>query len=204
MPRSIFNFVISNISNIAPDQAGYLKGRYIGDNIRAMLDILEITKLKIDSGILVMVDFEKAFDIISWAFLYKTLDYFDFCPIFKKYVKLLYTSPECSVTNNGFHSEFFSITRGIRQGCPISALLFILCVEVLTIYNVVVVTVNIYAPTKDDAYSQKVFYDELAKNLDTYIDCNIIIGGDFNVCLNPTLDKQGGNQRKTVTLCQTD
>ena len=124
--------VISRI--ISKDQAGYLKERYIGDNIREMLDILEITKLKIDPGILVMVDFEKAFDTISWAFLYKTLDYFDFGPIFKKYVKLLYTSPECSVTNNGFHCEFFSITRGIRQGCPISALLFILCVEVLAIY----------------------------------------------------------------------
>ena len=40
----------------------------------------------------------------------------------------------CSVTNNGFHSEFFNISRGISQGCPISALLFILCVEVLAIY----------------------------------------------------------------------
>ena len=124
--------VISRI--ISPDQAGYLKGRYIGDNIRAMLDILEVTKLKIDPGILVMVDFEKAFDTISWTFLYKTFYYVDFGPIFKKYVKLLYTSPECSVVNNGFHSEFFSITRGIRQGCPISALLFIPCVEVLAIY----------------------------------------------------------------------
>ena len=81
-----------------------------------------------------MVDFEKAFDTISWAFLVKTLDYFDFGPIFKKYFKLLYTSPECSVTNNGLYSEFFSITHGIRQGCKISALLFILCVEVLAIY----------------------------------------------------------------------
>ena len=36
--------VISRI--ISPDQVGYLKGRYIGDNIRAMLDILEITKIK--------------------------------------------------------------------------------------------------------------------------------------------------------------
>ena len=59
---------------------------------------------------------------------------FNFGPVFKQYIKLLYSSPECSVTNNGFHSEFFSISRGIRQGCPISALLFILCVETLAIY----------------------------------------------------------------------
>ena len=42
--------------------------------------------------------------------------------------------PVYSVTNNGFHSEFFNISRGIRQGCPNSALLFILCVEVLATY----------------------------------------------------------------------
>ena len=42
-----------------------------------------------------------------------------------------YKSPQCCVTNNGYHSEFFQISRGIRQGCPISALLFILVVEVM-------------------------------------------------------------------------
>ena len=99
-----------------------------------MLDILEITKQQADPGIMVMIDFEKAFDTLSWSFLYKTLDYFNFGPVFKQYIKLLYSSPECSVTNNGFHSELFSISRGIRQGCPISALLFILCVETLAIY----------------------------------------------------------------------
>ena len=41
----------------------------------------------------------------------------------------------------------------------------------LSIDSVVFVIVNIYAPTKDDVYSQKVFYDEFAKNLDAYIDC---------------------------------
>ena len=45
----------------------------------------------------------------------------------------MYTSPECCVTNNGFHTKFFPIQRGIRQGCPISAFLFILCAEVLAI-----------------------------------------------------------------------
>ena len=52
---------------ISPDQAGYIKGRYIGDNIRTMLDILDITKNKTEPRIMVMIDFEKAFDTISWS-----------------------------------------------------------------------------------------------------------------------------------------
>lgn len=123
--------VISSI--VSSDQVGYIKGRYIGDNIRTMLDILDITKNKIDPGLLVMIDFQKAFDTISWDFLYKTLNYFNFGPIFIQYIKLLYTNPECSVLNNGFHTKFFKISRGIRQGCPISALLFILCAEIMAI-----------------------------------------------------------------------
>ena len=58
------------------NNAGYIKGRYIGDNIRTMLDILDITKNKTEPGIMVMIDFEKAFDTISWSFLHKTLDFF--------------------------------------------------------------------------------------------------------------------------------
>ena len=98
-----------------------------------MLDILEMTKNEVDPGIMVMVDFKKAFDTVSCYFLHKTLEFFNFLPAFKMYIKLLYASPECCVTNNGFHTKFFPISRGIRQGCPISALLFIMCAEVLAI-----------------------------------------------------------------------
>ena len=98
-----------------------------------ILDILEITKKELEPGLLLMIDFEKAFDTVSWQFLYKTLDYFNFGLIFKHSINLLYTSPECCVTNNGLHTEFFQIQRGMRQGFPISAFLFILCAEVLAI-----------------------------------------------------------------------
>ena len=43
------------------DQAGYIQNHYIGDNIRTTLDILDITKQQVDPGLLVLVDFEKAF-----------------------------------------------------------------------------------------------------------------------------------------------
>jgi hypothetical protein len=58
--------VVSGI--IHSNQTGYIRGRYIGDNIRTMLDILEITKQQVDPGIMVLIDFEKAFDTLFWEF----------------------------------------------------------------------------------------------------------------------------------------
>ena len=63
---------------IHPDQTGFVKGRYIGENIRLISDIMEYTKLQKIPGILVSLDFRKAFDSIEWPFIMKTLDYFNF------------------------------------------------------------------------------------------------------------------------------
>ena len=79
------------------------------------------------------LDFEKAFDSISWEFLISTLNSFNFGPYFTKWINILYTGPQCCVTNNGYDSTFFSITRCFRQGCPSSALLFLLVVEIMAI-----------------------------------------------------------------------
>lgn len=54
---------------INPHQTGFIKGRYIGQNIRLINDILEQTKLLNISGILSQLDFRKAFDTIEWEFI---------------------------------------------------------------------------------------------------------------------------------------
>ena len=74
----------------------------------------------------------------------------------------------------------------------------------VTIGNAIFVIVNIYAPTKDDTQSQKRFFEELGTKLDTYVGCNLILGGDFNVCLNPDLDKQGGIRDKQSVCSKTN
>ncbi len=51
---------------------------------------------------------------------------------------------------------------------------------------------NVYAPTKDKSNEQLIFFNEIFLKLKDYEDKNLIIGGDFNVCLNPILDKAGG------------
>ena len=54
------------------------------------------------------------------------------------------------------------------------------------------ILINVYAPTKDNLDAQLLFLDFLAEKLNTFVDRNIIIGGDFNICINPAIDKKGG------------
>ena len=118
---------------INTDQVGYIKQRYIGENIRLMFDIMSYTTENELDAILAQIDFEKAFDSIEWPFLYKTLKAYNFGDYYISWIKLLYSDIKSCVGNNGYYSKFFEITRSIRQGCPISALLFILVAEIIAI-----------------------------------------------------------------------
>jgi hypothetical protein len=51
------------------DQTGFIKGRFIGENVRLIYDIMQYTEENNISGLLLLVDFEKALDSLSWAFL---------------------------------------------------------------------------------------------------------------------------------------
>ena len=83
--------------------------------------------------LLVLIDFEKAFDTIEWDFLFKTLKSYNFGKTFINWIKLLYSNINTCTINNGYLSHNFTLERGIRQGCPLSALLFILVAEILSI-----------------------------------------------------------------------
>ena len=115
------------------DQTGFLQNRYIGENIVKALDLIEIAEAEDVEAFLMFIDFEKAYDHIEWPFLYKTLQLFGFDENLIKWVKILYSDITSCVTNNGWKSDFFQLTRGVRQGCPLSSYLFILCTEILSI-----------------------------------------------------------------------
>ena len=83
--------IINKIIN--PNQSAYIRGRYIRANARLILDIFEYCENFYEDGILLFLDFEKAFDSIEWNFLYKTLNKFNFRQNFIKWVKILYTNP---------------------------------------------------------------------------------------------------------------
>ena len=83
-------------------------------------------------GIALFVDFRKAFDTIEWDFINNCLQKFNFGPDIQNWVKILYNNGTSCVLNNGFASEFFPVERGVRQGCPLSGLLFVIGIEILT------------------------------------------------------------------------
>ena len=75
----IANRVKNTLQNIIHEnQKGFIAGRFIGENIRLIYDVLFETKQQNIPGLILSIDFEKAFDTVSWKFISKTLDCFNF------------------------------------------------------------------------------------------------------------------------------
>jgi len=105
---------------ISLDQTGFMKGRYSFSNIRRLLNILLSPASDETPEVVVSLDAEKAFDRVEWGFLFEVLKRFCLGSKFVSWIALLYSSPKASVSTNGMNSQYFTLGRGTRQGCPLS------------------------------------------------------------------------------------
>ena len=77
------------------------------------------------------MDQEKAFGRVSHQFLFDVLKQFGFGDVFIEWIKVFYNDIRSAVKVNGFITHFFRVAKSVRQGCPISAMLYVLTVEPL-------------------------------------------------------------------------
>ena len=157
--KTVLNKIISN------SQSGFLQGRFIGESTRLVYDIMNYCETYKLDGLLLLIDFEKAFDSVSWSFLYKTLNYFKFGKKIISWIKLFNNDIRASVLQCGHLSDFFRIERGCRQGDPISAYLFILCVQLM--YLMIKLNIDIKGITiLNNTYDITQFADDTTLLLD--------------------------------------
>ena len=116
---------------VSPDQTCGIPGRFIGENVRLMQDVISYCNHNDFPLAILSLDQEKAFDRVEWSFLIATLEKMGFGPSFVQWIRTFYTRPQSSVLVNGYLSENLSLSRGVRQGCPLSPLLYVLVAEVL-------------------------------------------------------------------------
>ena len=93
--------------------------------------MLEQTKLQDIPGILLQLDFQKAFDTIEWKFIQNAIAFLNFGESIQHWISTFYSNIQSLVLNNGFSTNYFALSRGVRQGCPLSPFLFVLVVELL-------------------------------------------------------------------------
>jgi len=116
---------------IHSSQTGYVKGRYIGESIRTITDIMSFTETQNIPIFAVFLDFEKAFDYIEWNYLQKCLKTFNFGPQLRQWINVVYSDISSCILNNGLATKQFNLGREVRQGGPLSGILLTIGIEIL-------------------------------------------------------------------------
>jgi len=118
---------------ISTQQRGFIKGRSIKDCICLSSEAINVlNKKSYGENLAMKIDIEKAFDTLNWQFLLTVLTSFGFYDKFCKWIHTILQSAKLSISINGKLHGYFNCSRGVRQGDPLSPLLFCLAEEVIS------------------------------------------------------------------------
>ncbi|GKV22579.1 hypothetical protein SLEP1_g32439 [Rubroshorea leprosula] len=114
---------------IGEQQMAFIEGRQLVEGAVIANEILDKVKRKKKKGFLFKVDFEKAYDKVSWEFIDYMMMRMGFCATWRKWIQECLNSSSVSILINGSPTNQFSVNKGIRQGDPLSPFLFLIVAE---------------------------------------------------------------------------
>lgn len=116
---------------VAPNQSAFIKHRSIHDNFRAMQLTCRWLYLKRVPAVLLKIDIAKAFDSVAWPFHLEVLQHIGFPRRWTKWISILLSTASTKILMNGRAGMRIAHARGLRQGDPISPMLFVIAMEAL-------------------------------------------------------------------------
>lgn len=148
------------------EQSACKSNRSCSDNLKDIRRImLRANDSKRFKGALVSIDLQKAFDKVDHTYLWKVLEKFNFPDSLISCIRNLYDSATSKVLFNGFLTNNIKIESSVRQGCPLSMILFVLYIEPLL-------------RKISDGIAGVLIYDKFIKTIAYADDINIFIRND--------------------------
>ena len=134
--KIITKLIASRLKKILPsiipkNQGGFIKGRNILDNLMLVQEAIHSSSHRKEKGMVIKLDLSNTFDRVRHDFLFIVMEKFTFSKNFSSWVKSCIASPWITPLVNGRSTNYFQASRGLRQGCPLSPLLYAIQASVL-------------------------------------------------------------------------
>ena len=107
--------------------------RKIDSTVHMIRDLIDLVDKEDSEAAFIFLDQEKAFDRVNHAFLFKVMEAFGIGPQYINWIKKIYANATTKIKINGHLTANIPLHRGVRQGCPLSSMLYVLVIEIFAL-----------------------------------------------------------------------